>query len=235
MKRFKLVAKLLRDIGGSVLVESTIVIPIFLLLVLGTIDATYMFFEWALANKAAYVGARTAIVSDPVAQGITTFTYTSKAGPYCFNQTTLQSDPTANCPFVPNWVNCTGAASSGSCDNKNYPFNNTAFTNSTKTAIFDKMQAIFPRLQRQNVTISYQTNGLGFVGETATPGAMSGLPMNVKVSVNCMTHQFYFLSGLMGWAFGTPAGCPASTPKGPSIPTFASTLQSEDMDSSNNN
>ena len=235
MKRFKLAPRLLRDIEGSVLVETTIVIPMFLLLVLGTIDVTYMFFEWALANKAAYVGARTAIVSDPVAQGITTFNYTSTAGQYCFefDQTTLQSDPIANCPFVPNWVNCTGAApSGGSCDN-GYTFSDAA-PYYPFTTIFSRMQSIFPSLQRQNVTVSYQTNGLGFVGETATPGAMSGLPMNVKVSVNCMTHQFYFLSGLMGWVIGTPAGCPANTPKGWSIPTFASTLQSEDMDSSNN-
>jgi Flp pilus assembly protein TadG len=222
--------KLLRDIRGSVLVETTIVIPIFLLLVLGTIDTTFMFYEWALANKAAYIGARVAIVSDPVAQGITAFTYTSTPGQYCFDPTTLQPASAAACPFVANWVNCTGTASSGSCDNRNYTFDNSAFTN----YIFSRMQAIFPRLQRQNVTVSYQTNGLGFVGESATPGAMSGLPMNVKVSVSCMTHQFYFLSGLMGWAFGKPAGCSANTLAGPSIPAFASTLQSEDMDSSNN-
>ena len=227
-----MVFKLLRDIRGNALVESTIVIPILLLLVLGTIDVTYMFYEWALANKAAYLGARTAIVSNPVATGITTFTYTSTAGQYCFNQTTLQPDPTADCPFVPNWVNCTGASGSGgSCDN-GYTFTDAAPYHPF-TTIFSRMQAIFPRLQRQNVTVSYQTNGLGFVGDTATPGLMSGLPMNVKVSINCMTHQFYFLSALMKWVFPTPVGCP-NAPKQPSIPTFASTLQSEDMDSSNN-
>jgi Flp pilus assembly protein TadG len=208
-----------------VLVESTIVIPIFLLLAMGTIDATYMFYDWALANKAAYMGARRAIVSDPVATGITTFTYTSAAGPYCFDQTTLAG--TGNCPSV-SLTTCTGATSGGSCDNATYPFNDTAFTN-----VFTPMQALFPRLQRQNVTVSYQTNGLGFVGQTAQPGIMSGLPMNVTVSIKCMTHQFYFLSALMKWVFPTPVGCP-NAPKQPSIPTFASTLQSEDMDSSNN-
>ena len=68
-----------RDIAGSVLVESTIVIPIFLLLVFGTIDATYMLYDWALANKAAYVGARLAVVSNPVAQNITSSTSTTLA------------------------------------------------------------------------------------------------------------------------------------------------------------
>jgi Flp pilus assembly protein TadG len=226
MKRSKLVVKLLRDIGGSVLVESTIIIPIFLLLALGTIDVVYMFSDWALANKAAYIGARRAIVSDPVAIGITTFTYTSAAGPYCFDQTTLAA--TGNCPSVP-LTTCTGAASGGSCTNS-YTFDDTAFTN----AIFTPMQALFPRLQRQNVTVSYETNGLGFVGQTVQPGIMSGLPMNVTVSIKCMTHPFYFLSGLMNWFLAVPTGCPANTPKGWLIPKFASTLQSEDMDSSNN-
>ena len=49
------------------LVETTIVIPLFLVLVLGTVDVTYMFYEWAMANKAAYVGARAAVISNPVA------------------------------------------------------------------------------------------------------------------------------------------------------------------------
>ena len=37
---------------------------------------------------------------------------------------------------------------------------NTAFIR-----IFNTMQNVFPRLQRSNVTISYQTNGTGLVGQ----------------------------------------------------------------------
>jgi len=62
--------KLLRDITGSILVEYTIVFPVFILLVLGTVDVAYMLSDWALANKAAYVGARTAVVADAVANGL---------------------------------------------------------------------------------------------------------------------------------------------------------------------
>jgi Flp pilus assembly protein TadG len=42
-----------------------------MLVTLGTVDVTYMLYEWALANKATYVGARAAVVSNPVAQNIT--------------------------------------------------------------------------------------------------------------------------------------------------------------------
>ena len=89
MRRLKLDSKLLRDISGAILVETTIVLPMFLLLVLGTIDVTYMFYEWALANKAAYVGARVAVVSDPVAPKITDLNYTESQlqliGQPCFD------------------------------------------------------------------------------------------------------------------------------------------------------
>src|SRR5450759_1901379 len=109
MKRFKLVARLLRDVGGSVLVETTIVIPMFFLLVLGTIDVTYMFYEWALANKAAYVGARAAVVSDPVATKITELSYTESQlqliGQPCFDN----AGNNVNCPSVPPIV-CTSTA-----------------------------------------------------------------------------------------------------------------------------
>jgi hypothetical protein len=64
------------------------------------------------------------------------------------------------------------------------------------------MQAVFLRLQRENVTISYQTNGTGLVGQawegSADPGnPQFTLPMNVTVSITGMTHQFYFISALL--------------------------------------
>jgi hypothetical protein len=64
--------------------------------------------------------------------------------------------------------------------------------------------------------ISYQLNGSGYVGR---PG---GLPMNVTVSVQNVTHQFYFLAAIMRFFGGTFASTPA-------IPAFATTLTSEDM------
>jgi Flp pilus assembly protein TadG len=193
----------------------------------GTVDFSYMLFEWSMANKAVFIGARRAVVLDPVATGITNPTYTStqmsNLGQSCFDPATGAAN--SNCPTAN--TTCTPAASNGSCTN-GYAWNETAFTNPTATndwqkGILDKMQAVFPRLQRQNVQISYQTNGLGFAGRP------NGLPMDVTVSIRCMTHQFYFISALMQWAFAAPAGCPAGTPAGPSIP-FVTTLTSECMD-----
>jgi Flp pilus assembly protein TadG len=218
MRRSKLDSKLLRDISGAVLVETTIVLPMFLLLVLGTIDVTYMFFEWALANKAAYVGARTAVVSDPVATRITNLNYTESQlqliGQPCFDN----AGNNVNCPLVPPTV-CTSIA----CTPNTFGFDSTAF----KT-IFDRMKVIFPRLQLQNVTITYQTNDSGFVGQPYVGNsAQFSLPLNVTVSITDMTHQFYFVGPLVR-LFG------GFFPAKSTMPTFATTLQSEDMDSSNN-
>jgi TadE-like protein len=215
------VNRLWRDIAGSVLVEYTIVFPVFILVTLGMVDVTYMFADWAAANKAVYLGARTAIVSDPVAGGSSPITAPQGTiGHWCFNFKDGTSN--GNCPSLTSV--CTG--SDGNCTN-GYSFDNTTFT-----TIVARMQAIFcPQLvapytncplQSQNVTITYQTTGYGYAGQ---PG---GLPMTVKVSLNCMTHRFYFLGALMNWIFTASAGC-AGTPLGPPMPTFATTLTGEDM------
>jgi Flp pilus assembly pilin Flp len=211
------VGKFLRDNTGSVIIEYSLVFPLFIVALLGTVDVTYMLFEWVSANKAAYVGARTAVVKDPVANGITnpffTQTQLQQIGEWCYNSTTGLAN--GNCPSMS--AICTGSDSS--CTN-GYIWNETAFT-----TIFASMQTMFPRLTRQNVQISYQTNNLGFVGQTSSYG---GLPMTVTVSLNCLTHQFYFIDTLMSWVFSPPAGCSGNL-QGPSIPSFASTLQGESL------
>jgi hypothetical protein len=231
--------KLLRDITGSVLVEYSIVFPIFMLLTFGTVDVSHMLFELALASKATYVGARAAVVSSPVARNIISVeNYTAdqvqKLGQLCFHagEPIAPLDPNGNCPSL--GCVCTAGISEGQCVDLSSLYtcpagwSEQAFTNANGTGILDQMKAIFPQLTRQNVQITYQTNDLGFVGQTDLEG-QPGLPMNVTVSIRCMTHQFFFIGGLMGWVFsGPPSGCPAG-PAGPAIPAFASTLQSEDM------
>jgi len=194
------------DDKGSVLVEAAIAVPFFILLVFGAVDATYMFADWTLANKAAYVGARKAVVSTPVAANLignitAGYDLTNFAGQRCF-------EVGVTCPTAQ--VTCTGAASNGSCDTGN--FQDAPFTN----VIFPAMKAVFPALQRQNVQIKYETNGLGFMGQ------LNGLPMNVTVRIVNKTHQFYFIGPILRFFGGAITEAPA-------IPQFASTMQSEDL------
>jgi hypothetical protein len=213
-----LVSRLRRDCSGASLIEFTLVFPVLLLVALGSVDITYMLYEWALANKAAYRGARIAIVTDPVSPNVTDLNYPPLVmGDLCFdpaNGAPAMDGGAAKCPNV-NYT-C-GALTGTACPN------NSAFR-----TILQEMRRTFPRLQAGHVEISYRTNGLGFVGR---PG---GLPMTVTVSVRCMTHELYFLPGLMryfgeNWLFpALPNSCPVSQP-GPTIPAFSSSLPSEAM------
>jgi hypothetical protein len=186
--------RLVRDCRGSSLVEFTLVFPILILITFGTIDVTYMLYEWNLASKAAYRGARVAIVANPVAPEITNPAYNvADIGLFCFNRDTGAS--TGLCPTVS--VTCPSADGCPDPDNAAFTF------------ILQEMQQIFPRLQAANVSIHYETTGLGFVGR---PG---GLPMNVTVSIRCMTHQLFFFGRVNGMGV---SGAPQPVPGIPTRP-----------------
>jgi hypothetical protein len=182
-----------------------------------------MFVEWALANKATYVGARAAIVSDPVAPDLTnplvvfTSDQLSHLGAGCLNES--NGDATGSCPGPGLTVVCTstGCNCTAGCDEPTqFGFSPDAFTNLAGTGIFDRMKIIFTRLQPENVTVTYELNGVGFVGNP------NGLPMNVTVSIVGMTHQLFFLPSILSF-FGSTV----SSSWG--LPAFATTLTSEDL------
>src|SRR5262249_17780084 len=117
---------MLRDSSGASLVEFTLVFPLVMLATLGTVDVVYMLWEWGEANKAAYVGARRAVVSDPVANGVTNLTYNAagtQLGQPCFVPGTGAANTTSDCPTV-NTV-CTPAATNGSCTGTGVTWNET--------------------------------------------------------------------------------------------------------------
>lgn len=232
-----MVNKLLRDVAGSVLVEFTVVFPLFIVLMLGTVDIAYMLFEWNTANKAAYIGARAAVVSDVVAQtsggksiaDLSNFGYSTDEmdvlGESCVDSASGSPQVTGagnNYCKVFTAVSCTGSAIAATvvtCSNNQTP-NKTAFSNGS-TGIFDKMSLLYPGLQRQNVQIIYVPNGLGFVG---------GQTFNVTVSIQGMTHQFFFIDTVIKFLSGVVPAIASA----PQIPTYSTTLQGEDMLSSNN-
>jgi Flp pilus assembly protein TadG len=198
------------------MVEFTLVFPLLLVVALGTVDVGLMLSDRAQANKAAYIGAHRAIVSNPVAPGLATFfndTIEGGMGLKCWDLAT--GDPAINpdtgtqtCLAFASVV-CTSTAPCTS-----YGYDSTAFTN-----IFTLMQGVFPRLQPTNVTISYERGAnLNNVGHNEP----NGFPMTVTVSITGMTSQFYFIGPLVSF-FGT------ILPTTPGIPQFSSSLTSEDM------
>ena len=51
---------IIRDESGAVLVETTVMLTLFFVFVLGSIDFMMMFYQWNAATKALQVGARIA-------------------------------------------------------------------------------------------------------------------------------------------------------------------------------
>src|SRR5262249_53682285 len=61
---------LLRDQAGAVLVETTVMMALMLIVLLGSIDFLSLLYQWNAATKAVQLGARIAAVSNPVAAGL---------------------------------------------------------------------------------------------------------------------------------------------------------------------
>jgi Flp pilus assembly protein TadG len=214
-------SRFLRDTFGGAMVEFVIVFPILLLTTIATVDATLMIWEWNQAAKATDVGARIAAVSNPVATGITQLSYDGTfLGDVCANPATgtptTKPDGTTKCPSVATTCIATAGSTGGTCTD------GRAFNDAAYSTILSAMQIAFPRLRRENVEIVYETTGLGFVGR---PG---GLPMNVSVSIRCMSHTLVFLGPFLGWTL--PANpCGTGRAAGILIPASTTAVPSEDL------
>ena len=235
----------LKSARGTALLEFTLVFPLVMLVVLGSIDASLLMLDMAQVNKATYAGARASVVSDPLF-GAITWTYDPYAvpGDACYNDadgtTTGKCKTVIDRRCIATAGNSSGATAGECCTVSGStcasPTAWTASGLSTFNSIFRSMIRAYPEgsLDARQVQISYVTTGMGYVKQ---PG---GQPLNVTVSVRCMSHRFFFLNSLMGWIFSTlPAECPndlvahAGT-SGPIMPSTSTTLPGEDLDGSNN-
>ena len=190
---------------GSVLVETTVLIPILLVFLLGAVDFSLAFYQWSVATKALQIGARIAAVSDPVASGLNSLSSTLITG------TISPGDP------MPSFqVTCDGAIASCTCtvgtctgmgtfswaamNNIVCGRDNTSSTEcnySTQCAptsnYFRGMCDIFSRITAANVKVVYTQTGLGFAGRIGGP-----VP-TITVSLQNLPFQFFFLNGLLGF------------------------------------
>jgi Flp pilus assembly protein TadG len=194
-----------RDQDGAVLVETTVLIPILLIFLLGAVDFSLGFFQWNLASKALQIGARIAVVSDPVADGLNNLSTTLITG------TVAAGDP------MPSFqVTCDGAAASCTCtqgtctgmgtfswaamnkiicgrDNTSSTQCNYSTQCNATTYYFRGMCDINPSITAANVRVRYTQTGLGFAGRSGGP-----VP-TVEVLLQNLPFQFFFLNGLLGF------------------------------------
>jgi Flp pilus assembly protein TadG len=202
-----------RDERGTTAVEFALVGLLLFIVSFGIIDFGLAYWQWVMAEKATQVGVRKAVVSNMVAQGLTTWPInnggTSANGTACTTGTTIITD----CSFSP--VTCTSnaAGTTITCSCPSTPCPKGTPAASDFTAIVAEMQKMDPYIANNNVQITYSQNGLGFVGRP------NGLPVTVTVTLTGMTFRFLVIDKLV--RFGGTF----------SMPPFNATLVGEDLSS----
>lgn len=201
---------LCNDQDGGALVEATIVIVLFLVFVLGSVDFLMAMYQWNAAAKAAAVGARIAAVSSPVASDLSSLTG-MEGGEL----------PGTSPPASFTTRTCSGGT--GSCNG-----GGTYSVTAMNTIVFGRGSAacgdatsfyttgmcdIFSRIQPANVVVSYTFTGLGFAGRPGGP-----VP-TITVTIQNIPFQFFFLGGLLGFS-------------NINIPPMTTTITGEDLSSS---
>lgn len=193
-----------RDRKGTVAVEFALLFMVLFVLSMGIVEFGRALYEWHKAEKALQIAARFAVVTDPVATDLRTWSAkdnSNEFGDSCRDPATggIQS----YCDFAP--IICTNAG----CTDK-------GFSSSAFNAIFQKVQPWFPALQPENLVVEYRATNLGFVGR---PGARTGefnLVPAVTIRLRNIQYDFMVLDDLLGI--------------GPVVmPEFTTTLIAEDL------
>ena len=198
--------KLVRDQSASTAAEFGLVLPLLLLLLFGIIDTGRWIWTYNQAEKATQMGARFAVVANPITSGVAT-TYLGVGG-------LTQGDIIPASAFGK--ITCTDA--SCTCTTTPCPALG-AFTQQNFRNIVDRMKFFLPGLQYSNVSIEYSSSGLGYAGSPVLPD-LSPL-VTVKIGTPATPYQFRPLTIL--------------AIRRVNMPPFTTTLSAEDLSGSVSN
>ena len=202
------VRSFLRDGRGAGAAEFALILPLFLLFLLGIIDAGR--FAWAFnqAEKATQVGARWAVVTDVIPGGATATGLRN----YSFVSSSVPQGGTVNSTAFPGvycQTNGSTATSPLTCTCKGTCGFSVATSDATAQAawtnLVTRMQSIYPGLGPQNVRIDYDWSGLGYAGDPNGPDVAPLVTVSLRSeTANRMTFQPMTLM-LFGGALGIPS------------------------------
>lgn len=204
------------DESGATMLEFTVGMMTFFVILFGIIEFTYIFYQWNAATKAVQFGARLAAVSDPVSSDLKTMTGLGGG-----------TDPGEAMPyFVRTCTATTATGSGGSCSGGTYeaaamqaivfgrnaagdPL--TACGAPSGNSLRNGMCNYFSNINSaQRVEIKYEHTALGYAGRPGGP-----VP-TITVSLTGISYNFIFLNSLMGFV-GAP------------VPALATTVTGEDL------
>lgn len=199
--------------SGAVMVEMTIVMTLLFALTLGFVDFGNALYQWNAADKAVQVGARLASVSDPVATGLLTAAPATTPGA----PVVAGAYGPFECKFTGGTASCSNGGNFNATNFSRIFRGDTAVTNDDACPAPTGTQRrgmchFYPLLKRGNVVVTYTASGLGYQTRQGGP-----VP-TITVSLQNVNFQFFFLSGLMGFA-------------NIAMPSMLSTVTGEDLKS----
>jgi len=150
--------RLLRSERAASAAEFALVLPLFLLLLFGIVDSGRFMWEYNQAEKATQMGVRYAVVTDPVLNGLYTYSFSISGGIPQGSAVPTTSFDTATCDNS----TCSCSPGGGFCTATSR--NATAFTN-----LVTRMSYMYPQIAASNVQIQYKNVGLGFAGDPDGP------------------------------------------------------------------
>jgi Flp pilus assembly protein TadG len=150
--------RLLRSERAASAAEFALVLPLFLLLLFGIVDSGRFMWEYNQAEKATQMGVRYAVVTDPVLNGLYTYSFSISGGIPQGSAVPTTSFNTATCDNS----TCSCSPGGGFCSATSR--NATAFTN-----LVTRMSYMYPQIAASNVQIQYKNVGLGFAGDPDGP------------------------------------------------------------------
>jgi Flp pilus assembly protein TadG len=189
-----------RDTNGGVLVESTVMITIMFVFVLGSIDFLFALYQWNAATKAAQVGVRIAAVSDPVVKGLNGLSANVVSA--SLRPATAMPSFTVTCDGGTATCTCRGACKGVGGYNatamQTIVFGRGSMACGDATSSYTTgMCDVFERITPANVRIVYTQPatpaGLGYAGRPGGP-----VP-TIKISLQNMPFRFFFLGDLLGF------------------------------------
>jgi hypothetical protein len=145
------------------------VLPLFLILLLGMIDAGRFLWQYNQAEKATQVGARMAIVTDVLSSGLKDADYTCTDPAKC----TPLILPGGSIPASElGTIKCT--STSCTCETDPCPSDLGTFDSDTfNNVLLARMQQIDPAIKAENLVVRYSGSGLG----SAQTGQMEISPL----------------------------------------------------------
>ncbi len=193
--------KFIRDESGTSMVEFSIVMTLFFVVFFGIIEFSLALWQWNSVSKAAQLGARLAVVSNPVFPELAELAALDVSGGEAVFDPV--PDYISVCDYSTNTTNCTCTGSS-KCPNSPgfdvaaldvmiYGRDLDTTCGNRGADRFPSMCDIFPDIGRDNVVVEYRNSGMGFLGHP------TGAVPTVTVRLKGLDFQFVFLQGLLGF------------------------------------